>query len=102
MIQGNQSPSSLPSLEHPVDTTAVPVSTVDADQLPREKGWTYEEMSSIVGSLYLDSAHQIKVREEQFNALIEEYDKRIMQLQAEIQSIDGKFVLMMTKKNTGE
>ena len=67
------------------DSTAIPVQAVDADQLPREGGWTYEEMSSIVGSLYLDSAHQMKVREEQFSAVIEEYDKRILQLQAELQ-----------------
>jgi len=88
MLQGtsqDQIPQIPSSSEHNADTTAIPVQAVDADQLPREKGWTYEEMSSIVGSLYLDSAHQLKVREEQFNAVIEEYDKRIMQLQAELQ-----------------
>ncbi len=75
-----------PSLEHSADNpTAIPVQAVDADQLPREKGWTYDEMTSIVGSLYLDSAHRMKVQEEQFNAIIEEYDKRTMQLQAEVQ-----------------
>ncbi len=76
-----------------MSATAIPVQAVDADQLPREKGWTYEEMASIVGSLYLDSTHQLKVREEQFSAVISEYDKRIMQMQAMTQTqqeeIDG-------------
>ncbi len=83
-----------PSFEQQqADTTAIPVQAVDADQLPREKGWTYEEMSSIVGSLYLDSHHQIKVREEQFSAVISEYEKRILQIQAQLQvkqeEVDG-------------
>ena len=87
-IQGtpqDQFPQLPPSPEHSAGATAIPVQAVDADQLPREKGWTYEEMSQIVGSLYLDSAHRMKVQEEQFDAIIEEYDKRIMQMQAEIQ-----------------
>jgi len=75
-----------PSPEHSAGATAIPVQTVDADQLPREKGFTYEEMTSIIGSLYLDSAHRAKVQEEQFNAVVEEYDKRIMQMQAHIQT----------------
>ena len=70
----------------PSDTTAIPVQTVGADQLPREKGWTYEEMASIVGSLYLDSSHHSKVQEEQFSAVLEEYDKRIMQMKAHAQT----------------
>jgi uncharacterized coiled-coil protein SlyX len=68
-------------------TTSIPVQSVDADQLPREKGLTVEEVSSIIGGLYLDSAHQTKVREEQFTAVVEEYDKRMVQLQAQLQSV---------------
>ena len=79
MIQGNQDANA---------PTSIPVQTVDADQLPREKGFTYEEISSIIGSLYLDSHHQVKVREEQFTAVIEEYDKRIMQMKAQAQVLD--------------
>jgi len=85
MLQGNPQDQIPPSLERSADTTAIPVQAVDADQLPREKGFTYEEMTSIIGSLYLDSAHRAKVQEEQFTAVVEEYDKRIMQMQAELQ-----------------
>ncbi len=74
-----------PSPQHNAGTTAIPVQAVDVDQLPREKGFTYEEMTSIIGALYLDSAHSAKVQDEQFSAVIEEYDKRIMQMQAENQ-----------------
>jgi hypothetical protein len=93
-----------PSLEHKANSTAIPVQAVDADQLPREKGWTYEEMTSIVGSLYLDSAHRMKVQEEQFNAIAEEYEKRVMQMHAEIQlqqeEVDGlrKQVASLTRE----
>jgi len=66
--------------------TSIPVQTADADQLPREKGWTYEEMASILGSLYLDSHHQMKVREEQFSSVVDEYEKRVLQAQAQIQA----------------
>lgn len=93
MIQGNQMPPNMPQVIDglPPDAdapTSVPVQAVDADQLPREKGLTYEEVTSIIGSLYLDSHHQMKVREEQFAAVIEEYDKRIMQMQAQAQIVD--------------
>jgi len=37
----DQIPQMPPSPEHNADATAIPVQTVDADQLPREKGWTY-------------------------------------------------------------
>jgi hypothetical protein len=84
MLQGT-SQDQIPTSPHSAEATAIPVQTVDADQLPREKGFTYEEMTSIIGSLYLDSAHRAKVQDEQFSAVIEEYDKRIMQLKAELQ-----------------
>lgn len=79
MINANQTP---PNLDGP---TSIPVQAVDADQLPREKGLTYEEVSSIIGALYLDSHHQMKVNEEQFSAVVDEYEKRLMQMQAQIQ-----------------
>jgi len=84
----DQIPSLPPSLENSADADspgAIPVQAVDADQLPREKGWTYEEFASIVGSLYLDTHHAMKVREEQFQAVSEEYQRHVMRLQAEIQ-----------------
>lgn len=86
MLQGISQDQIPPSLEHSADNpTVIPVQAVDVDQLPREKGWTYDEMASVVGSLYLDSSHQMKIHEEQFSAIIEEYDKRIIQLKAEVQ-----------------
>lgn len=91
MLQGTPQDQIPPSIAQ--GPTAIPVQAVDADQLPREKGFTYEEMTSIIGSLYLDSAHRTKVQEEQFNAVMEEYDKRMMQMQAELQlrqeEVDG-------------
>ena len=94
MIHGNQMPPGLPELsgmppgvEPDGSPTSIPVQAVDADQLPREKGLTYEEVSSIVGSLYLDSHHQLKVREEQFSAIVDEYDKTILQTQAQVKTI---------------
>ena len=62
--------------------TPIPVSAVDADQLPREKAWTYDEFCRIVGSLYLDSHKHTKAMEEQFQAISNEYQRQIMQLQA--------------------
>ncbi len=93
MLQGisqDQTQQLPPSPEHSAGATAIPVQAVDADQLPREKGFTYEEMTSIIGSLYLDSAHRAKVQDEQFSSVIEEYDKRIMQMQAELHIQQGE------------
>jgi predicted RNase H-like nuclease (RuvC/YqgF family) len=88
MIQGTpQAQIGTPPPGAPSDApSAIPVQTVDADQLPREKGLTYEEVTSILGSLYLDSHHAMKVREDQFNAVSEEYDRNIMQLKAQLQA----------------
>ena len=63
--------------------TQVPIEAVDADQLPHEKAWTYEEFAKIVGSLYLDSHHRVSVMEEQFNAISQEYKSVIERLQIE-------------------
>lgn len=65
-------------------TTSIPIQSASPDELPREKGWSYDELASIVGSLYLDSHHGMKVREDQFNAMIEEYDKNMLRVQAEL------------------
>lgn len=79
MLNGTQ----VPSLD---DATSIPMEVVDADQLPREKGWTYDEFAMVVGSLYLDSHHRASVVEEQFNAVSEDYQKQILQLQAVVKS----------------
>lgn len=64
--------------------TSIPLQAVNADELPREKGWTYDEISAVVGSLYLDSRHALKVRDEQFNVVIAEYKRQISVLQEEL------------------
>jgi len=89
MLQGTPQDqiSSPPEGESP---TSVPMQTVEADQLPREKGWTYDEFARIVGSLYLDSHHAMKVSEEQFQAVSDEYERRILQVQAEVQGKQGE------------
>jgi hypothetical protein len=67
--------------------TSIPVQAVDADQLPRDKGLTYEEVTSILGSLYLDSHHQMMVREEQFSAVVDNYKESLAQLEAQAQTL---------------
>jgi len=60
----------------------LPIQAVDADQLPREGGLSYDEVVSIIGSLYLDSHHSMKVREEQFQAMADEYEATNLRAQA--------------------
>lgn len=84
MIQGmpqDQIPE--PTSEGVNSTTAIPMQAVSPDQLPHEKGLTYDEVCRVIGSLYLDSHHQMQVREDQFQAMAEEYEKRVLQAQAE-------------------
>lgn len=68
--------------------TQVPVESVDADQLPRERAWTYEEIATLVGGLYLDSHQRSLVMQEQFGAMRQEYEATIMRLQAENERLE--------------
>lgn len=61
--------------------TQIPVPVVDPDQLPREKNWTYSEMSRIVGNLYLESYKRSSIMEEQFGAMIDEYKRMVAETQ---------------------
>lgn len=71
-------------------SSSIPVQSVDADQLPREKGLAYDEVCKIIGSLYLDSHHAVAIREEQFNAVSDEYQRRILALQAEVKQLTSQ------------
>jgi len=86
-IQGTpQDQISLPGAASNAPHTAqLPIQAVDTDQLPREGGLSYDEVTSIIGSLYLDSHHAMKVREEQFQAILNEHEAVGMRLQAELQ-----------------
>lgn len=85
MIQGTpQDQIPDPSSSTPVPGGAIPMQAVDTDQLPRERGLKYDEVATIVGSLYLDSHHMLKVREDQFQAMAEEYERQVLQAQAEV------------------
>jgi hypothetical protein len=86
-IQGTpQDQISLPGAASNAPQTAqLPIQAVDADQLPREGGLSYDEVTSIIGSLYLDSHHAMKVREEQFQAILNEHEAVSMRLRAELQ-----------------
>jgi len=66
--------------------TSIPIQAVDADQLPREKGWSYDEIARIVGSLYLDSHHRLSLAEEQFAAVSDEYQRKVLQTEAALQA----------------
>ena len=58
----------------------VPVDSVNVDQLPKESALTYDEMCVIVGSLYIDNHHQIKIIKEQSTSLINMLQERIRNL----------------------
>ena len=65
--------------------TPMPVQAVEADKLPRESGWSYKEICNIVGNLYLDSYHRVSNMEEEFESIINDYQSKLMQMQAEIE-----------------
>lgn len=67
--------------------TQVPVEAVDADQLPKERAWTYEEIAAIVGSLYLDSHQRHAIMQEQFKAVAQDYEATVVRLQRENQQL---------------
>ena len=75
-------PLGIPSGAPAPAPTQLPIQAVDADQLPREGGLSYDEVATIVGSLYLDSHHAMKVREEQFQAMSDEYEATSLRAQA--------------------
>lgn len=58
-------------------STQLPVPLVDPEQMPREKAWSYAEIAGIVGNLYLESRKRVAVMEEQFHAIINEYQRKI-------------------------
>lgn len=70
--------------------TQIPMQAVSPDQLPREKALSYDEVATIVGSLYLDSHHQISVMNEQFQAVADEYEKQMYDMQAQIEQRDKR------------
>ena len=64
--------------------SSIPVDMVSPDQLPKEKGLSYDEISRVVGSLYLDSHHRISIMQEQFSAVTGEYEAKIREMNAQI------------------
>lgn len=76
----------------------IPLQAANAEQLPREQGWTYDEIAKIVGSLYLDSRHSIQLREEQFQAVVAEYQQKLADLNTQVRSLEGN-VQNLTKEN---
>ncbi len=78
----------------------IPLQAANAEQLPREKGWTYDEIARIVGSLYLDSHHSIQVREEQFQAVVAEYQKKLTDLNTQVSGLE-ETVRNLTTENNG-
>jgi len=65
-------------------STQIPIPLVDPDKLPREKGWNYTEIASIVGNLYLESRKRVAIMQDEFGAIIEEYKHRMAQLEQDI------------------
>lgn len=62
-------------------STQIPIPLVDPDKLPREKGWSYTDIATIVGNLYLESRKQAMVMDEQFQAILSEYKRKILDLE---------------------
>ena len=65
-----------------METTKIPIPTVEPDKLPYERGWNYSEIATIVGNLYLESRKHVMLLEEQTNAVLSEYRLRIKELEA--------------------
>jgi hypothetical protein len=87
---------------------SIPIQAVDADQLPREHGISYDEVAYIIGSLYLDSHHRVKVLEEQFSAVSEEYKQQLSYSQAseselkkQVISLRRELEILTTGRETG-
>ncbi len=65
----------------------VPIDMVDADQLPRETALKYEEIALLVGSLYINSHHEVQTMKEQFGAIKSQLESRIKDLARENQAL---------------
>ena len=85
MIEGTpQDQISQPPEHQQGSPSSIPLDAMSADQLPREKGIQYDEVARIVGSLYLDSHMHVSKLEDQFQAVSEEYQTKVLQLQAQV------------------
>jgi len=58
----------------------MPIDLVSPDKLDSETPLNYNEISCLVGSLYIDANHKIKNIEEQAKALIDSLRRRISEL----------------------
>jgi peptidoglycan hydrolase CwlO-like protein len=62
----------------------LPIDSINVDQMPQEKGWSFDEISRVVGSLVLDSHHRINIMEEQFSSISDGYKSVIVSKDIEI------------------
>jgi hypothetical protein len=65
-------------------STQVPIPLVDPEQMPREKAWSYADIAGIVGNLYLESRKRVSIMEEQFHAIMKEYQRKINELEGSL------------------
>lgn len=72
------------------EKTSIPLESADADNLPREKAFTYNEIALVVGNLYLESQHRSNILNEQFQAVSEEYQKQLMEAKQENQRLNRR------------
>lgn len=63
--------------------TQIPVDTMGADRLPPARAWNYKDIAAVVGNLYLETHKQTSLMEEQFGAIVKEYQQRISQHEQE-------------------
>lgn len=55
----------------------IPIEPVDIDKLPQEEPLKYDEISRLVGSLYIDTHHRMRIIGEQAKSLVQTLQNRI-------------------------
>ena len=76
----------------------MPIDMVDADQLPRETALKYEEIALLVGSLYINSHHEINTLKEQFSVIRQQLENKMRDLARENQTLREQ----LNGQSTGE
>lgn len=61
-------------------TYGLPIDIVDSETLQEEQPLKYDEISKLVGSLYIDANHRIQIIQERANTIINKLKCRIEEL----------------------
>jgi len=58
----------------------VPIDMVDADSIPQTQSLQYEHICKLVGNLYIEYHHQIRVLQERHEAIVASFEDKIREL----------------------